>query len=280
MPSDVIQAREAAGRAAGKAGEFSSALPTIGDVLRQKVTKAFNENKDIINQFGQSTTALANAPFESFGLFEGVENPFARERLQSQFVTTQALPAITQGMQLGQRIGSIADIVGQGTNLFQAQAQASLTAAEQARQRYQDLFNEFTTMQQLAAARQQAAAAAQASSPLDIISALLGGGEAGGGKPPNLDVTSAFKKIVQATGGNYNQIVKAINQLQGLNKKEKTNLLDRARLAYGPTKEGSKSSSFAPSTGVQASLLSPLKMLGQLGQGASSLWDKTLGSFF
>ena len=154
IPQNVAAARDEAYKLQGEAGGLSSQLPTIGDELRKRVNTLFGENQDVMGQFNTATTNLVNAPGKSYGTTESVQDPFARERLAAIDMETAMQPALAYGGLLGQRMGSIGDIVQSGTNAFQAKVQAAVSAAQLAQEKYKDLFNEFTTMQQL---RQNAA---------------------------------------------------------------------------------------------------------------------------
>lgn len=162
LPQNVINARTAADTAATTAGQYASAVPTISDELKKQVSKLYNDNQDVLGLFNQGVTNLVQAPGQSYQMFNNVTDPYARERLASQFTATQALPALTAAGQLGQRMGSNADIVQAGTNAFTAQATAAENAANIARQKYQDILNEFQVVQAQKNAEEQLALQRQA----------------------------------------------------------------------------------------------------------------------
>lgn len=157
LPSNIIEARTRAEQAGQQAGAYGSQLPTVGDVLKERVTKIFNENQDIFNQFNPAVTNLVEAPGQSYEMFKGVTDPYARERLASGYVATQSLPAMGLASQLGQRVGTTADIVQGGVNAFTAQATAVANAANLARQNYQDILNEFMQQENLRMQQEQLA---------------------------------------------------------------------------------------------------------------------------
>lgn len=165
LPSNVAAARDEAYRLQGEAGTLSSQLPTIGDELRKRVNTLFGENQDVLGQFNTATTNLVTAPGKSYETTQSVEDPFARERLAAIDLETAMQPALAYGGLLGQRMGSIGDIVQSGTNAFKAKVEAAVNAAQLAQQKYQDLFNEFQVMEQL---RQKEASGAGGKDSQDI----------------------------------------------------------------------------------------------------------------
>lgn len=162
LPQNIIDAQSQSQALATKAGEFATALPTISDELKKRVDTLFNENQDVLGLFNQGITDLVAAPGKSYDMFSNVTDPYARERLSSQFVQTQSLPALTAAGQLGQRMGTIGDIVGQNTRAFQAQATAANTAAELARQKYQDVLQQFQIEEDMRIQQEQLALQRQA----------------------------------------------------------------------------------------------------------------------
>ena len=169
LPQNIIDAQAQSQALASKAGEFATALPTISDELNKRVKTLYNENADVLGLFNQGVSDLVAAPGKSYEMFGDVTDPYARERLASQFTATQALPALTAAGQLGQRMGTIGDIVGQSTRAFQAQSQAAQTAAELARQKYQDVLQQFQIQEDIRIQNEQLAiqraAAARSSGP-------------------------------------------------------------------------------------------------------------------
>lgn len=149
LPGNVVAARDEAGRLAEQAGGLQSQLPTIGDELRKRVNTLFGENQDVLGGFNTAVSNLVSAPGRSYETTQDVRDPFARERLAAIDLSTALQPTLAYGGLLGQRMGSIGDIVESGTNAFKAKVQAAATAAELARQKYQDLFQEFTTLEQM-----------------------------------------------------------------------------------------------------------------------------------
>jgi hypothetical protein len=158
LPSNIIDARTRAEQAEQYAGQLSAGVPTVGDVLKERVNKLFNENQDVFAGFNQSVGNLVAAPGTSYGTTENIKDPFARERLASIDLATAYQPAVAYGSLLGQRMGNIADIVQSGANAYTAQATAAQAAAQIQRQSYQDILNEFLQAQQLEMQRQQLAA--------------------------------------------------------------------------------------------------------------------------
>lgn len=214
LPQNVIDAQTNATNLATKAGEYATALPTIGDELKKRVNTLYNDNADVLGLFNQGVTDLAAAPGKSYDMFSNVTDPYARERLASQFVQTQSLPAMTAAGQLGQRMGNISDIVNAGTNAFQAQATASQSAAQIARQNYEDALNQWQVVENARLQQEQ----------LDISRANAGGGgftlnlgndNKGGNTPAGTPASASalFNDIVanvKATGGNEYHVWKYI----------------------------------------------------------------------
>jgi hypothetical protein len=155
LPSNIINARTQAEQAEQYAGQLSSQVPTVGDVLKERVNKLFNENQDVFAGFNQAVGNLVSAPGKSYETTENIRDPFARERLAAIDLQTAYQPAAAYGSLLGQRMGNIADIVQSGSNAFTSQAQAAANAAQVQRQAYQDILNEFLQAQQLEMQRQQ-----------------------------------------------------------------------------------------------------------------------------
>src|SRR3990167_5683676 len=134
LPQNIIDAQAQSQALASKAGEFATALPTISDELNKRVKTLYNENADVLGLFNQGVSDLVAAPGK-----------------------------------LGQRMGTIGDIVGQSTRAFQAQSQAAQTAAELARQKYQDVLQQFQIQEDIRIQNEQLAiqraAAARSSGP-------------------------------------------------------------------------------------------------------------------
>lgn len=175
LPTEVVDARNQAQSLGQKAADFATAGPTIGDELTKRVTSLFNNNQDVIGLLNTNATNLAKAPADSYGMFNNVTDPYARERLASSFVATQALPALQSASLFGNRIGRTENLVNAGTNAFAGQANAVMSAADLANKNYQNLFNEFSTIEQLKNSR-----AAQAQPSLADILSIIGATDNGG----------------------------------------------------------------------------------------------------
>lgn len=205
LPGNVVAARDEAGRLAEQAGGLQSQLPTIGDELRKRVNTLFGENQDVLGGFNTAVSNLVSAPGRSYETTQDVRDPFARERLAAIDLSTALQPTLAYGGLLGQRMGSIGDIVESGTNAFKAKVQAAATAAELARQKYQDLFQEFTTLEQMRQreATSQREAGVQGGDVETWAQALRNGSIAVEDVPANIreKVLSRFNQLIAGGGG-------------------------------------------------------------------------------
>lgn len=61
----------------------------------------------------------------------------------SQYTANKSIPMLTLSNVLGQRMGSISDIIGAGTGAYQAKATDAANKAKQVQQLYQDIFGEY-----------------------------------------------------------------------------------------------------------------------------------------
>lgn len=149
LPASVEEARTASIQAAKQAGEYGAAEPTITDALRQKITEAYSGSQDIIGPLDKATQTYLSAPQAGREKYQDIFNPFTRESLVSKYVGTEALPMLSLSSMLGQRFGRIEDTIGAGVRGFQSAALAKQAEADLARQTYQDLFDEYVTLEKL-----------------------------------------------------------------------------------------------------------------------------------
>ncbi len=144
---EVTAAQTAAQTALGTAGEVEAGGATIGDILKDKATEAYGASQDIIGQLDVASQGYLGAPQVAREKYQDIFNPFARENLIQQYTSNQALPMMGLQSVLGQRFGSIGDIIEKGTGAYQAQTTAAQNQAQLARQRANDLFQQYQLQQ-------------------------------------------------------------------------------------------------------------------------------------
>lgn len=213
VPQNITDARNNANNLTAQANAFTSALPTVGDTLKQKVSQLFDENKDILNNFSNSLGGLISAPNQGNQMFGNVNNPFTRQGLISQFIGDASVAPTTYAGLLGQRIGRQSDLVNAGTNAFTAQATAAQNSADLAQKQASDLWDQWLQLQQLQLAKQQAAAAA-AQPDLSGLLDILGGNTNQNAAAPNYN--DVFKAITAV--GDKNTYVDSNEQSLAYNK--------------------------------------------------------------
>lgn len=175
-PQDITAARETA---QGLANTYQGALAGTSSVtqqIKQKVQEAFNYNKDIVEPLNQATTQYLAAPATARERYQDIFNPFTREKLVSQYTANEALPMLNYSSLLGQRMGSTSDIVSSGVGAYQADVGAKQAAAENARQLYGDLMNEYQLYKPAAGG----SGGSDLSSALSAIFGAFGAGGMGG----------------------------------------------------------------------------------------------------
>jgi hypothetical protein len=149
IPSEITAAGETARASAQTAGALASQGATIGDVLKQKVLDVYANNQDIIGKLDTATADYTSAPGVAREKYQNIFNPFQRESLVSQYTANKQIPMLSMASMYGQRMGRVSDLIGAGTNAFNAQVGAQQSAAESLRQAYQDMLNEYVTAKQL-----------------------------------------------------------------------------------------------------------------------------------
>ena len=153
LPTEITTAGQQARTAATRAGEMAVGEVTVGDALRKKIAEVYQDSQDIVQPLDVATSEYVSAPAVAREKYQDIFNPFAREKLVSQYTGTQALPMLSLSSILGQRFGRIEDLIGAGTRAYSAQALAAQQAAQQQRLGYTDLLSQYGTEQDL---RQQA----------------------------------------------------------------------------------------------------------------------------
>lgn len=155
LPENVTNARANAENLTSVASQYAAAEPTVSDVLRQRVQEAYANNQDVIGPLDTATANYYSAPAQARekyltpGSQNYLANPFAAERMVSEYTNQQAVPMLSYGNILGQRMGRIQDLIGTGVNAWEAGKNAAIAKAEQARQTYQDSLNEYLQLQNL-----------------------------------------------------------------------------------------------------------------------------------
>lgn len=143
MTPEIEKAKSEYTAAAKAANDVSSGQYEIENVLKQKLTDAYNYNQDIVKPLDEATASYMTAPSEARVKYEGIFNPFQREDLVSKYTQNQAIPMLTLSNILGLRQGSIADQLNAGIGGYQAKVAQSQGAAQLAQQNYDNLLNEY-----------------------------------------------------------------------------------------------------------------------------------------
>lgn len=107
-----------------EASSLAAQEPLIGDLLKKKVQEVYDYNKDITEPLNTATTGYLASPNVAREKFQDIFNPFTREKLVSQYTGQEAVPMLTLSQILGQRMGTMQDLIGAGTNAFKAQVAA------------------------------------------------------------------------------------------------------------------------------------------------------------
>lgn len=149
LPDEITKARQSAQGASAAYGQAAAGEPTISDVLKQKITEAYQSSQDIIKPLDVATKDYLGAPQAGREQYQNIFNPFQRENLVSQYVGNKSLPMLSLSSILGQRFGRVEDTIGAGTRAYQADVAAKQAAAQTAQQLYESLLNEYTTSEQL-----------------------------------------------------------------------------------------------------------------------------------
>lgn len=134
--ADVQRTGEDSARVSGEAA-------TLPFKLKEALQQKLDHNKDIISQ---STDALADyiaTPAESRARNENVWNPFQREALVARDRANALKPYQFFQDVLGQRMGQVSDIVGQGVAGWQGVIQQAQALAQLAQQKYTQAYSEY-----------------------------------------------------------------------------------------------------------------------------------------
>lgn len=148
LTPDITAARDAASAQSTRAGEFASASASVGDVLKEKALKAYQDNQDIIKPLDTATAGYLSAPATARAKYENIFNPFQREALVSQYTSNEAIPMLSYSGMYGNRMGRVSDIIGTGTNAFNAQSALETSRATTAQKQYENLLDEYKVAQE------------------------------------------------------------------------------------------------------------------------------------
>jgi hypothetical protein len=143
LSTEITSALTKAQGSSSSASAFGAAGGTVGDILKQKANEAFNDNQDIIKGLDTASANYFSAPATAREQYQNVWNPFEREKLASQYTQNQAIPMLSYGSVLGQRMGRIDDIIGSGTRAYDAETARRQAEAENAWNYYQSLVDEW-----------------------------------------------------------------------------------------------------------------------------------------
>lgn len=175
LSPEVTQARQKAQTAAERAGSLEAGSGGVADLIRKKTIEAYSENQDIIKPLDKAQSDYMSAPATGRDLYQDIFNPFARERLVSQYTANKSLPMLSLSSILGQRMGSQADLVDAGTAGYEAQVGAAQNQATLAQQQYDSISDEYYKGQQLQMERAKLAASQQKNPLQDMIQQLITG---------------------------------------------------------------------------------------------------------
>jgi|GEM_PF-6344180 len=142
---------------ASTAGEYAAGSNEIESILKQKLTDAYKANEDIVKPLDTATANYYQAPSTAREKYQGIFNPFSREKLVSQYTTNQAIPMLSYSNLYGQRQGSIADTINAGVGGYNAEAQNATNQANLAQNEYDQMWNEYQFQQQQALEREKMA---------------------------------------------------------------------------------------------------------------------------
>jgi len=147
--------------AAQKATQYASASSTLPFKLREAVMGKLNYNRDLIEQQNKALAEYISAPSAAREKYQDVWNPFQREKLVTQERAQAYEPYANLTDILGQRMGTISDIVGAGTAGWQSQVQGAQGAAELASGLYSNKFSYMKALMDAAVKEEEARLARQ-----------------------------------------------------------------------------------------------------------------------
>jgi len=136
-------ASAASDKASQQYAEASGAGATLPMKLKEALGAKLNYNKDIIEQQNSAMGDYFAAPAVAREKYQGVWNPFEREKLVATARSQAYQPYANFTDILGQRMGTVSDIVGQGVAGWQSVVQQAAAIAQAAQAKYQSVLNEY-----------------------------------------------------------------------------------------------------------------------------------------
>jgi hypothetical protein len=180
---ELTAAGTAADTATQTATQYQTAASMLPAALKDAINQKLDYNKDLINEKNTSMVNYFNAPSAARVQYQDIFNPFQREALVQQATNQAYLPYQNNVDILGQRLGSIQDIISRATGAFGANVTSAQGAAQLAADKYARLFGLAGAKSDVAYKQAQLAKSGSGDSGLgslaDIL-AILGGG--GGGE--------------------------------------------------------------------------------------------------
>lgn len=145
--SDIQGATGGAKSAADEAGNYYSGLVgesgNLPSKLKEALGKKLDYNKDLITQKNTAMGDYFAAPATARDKYQNIWNPFEREKLVQQDKSQAMSKWGTFEDLIGQRMGQVSDIVGEGIQGWQSVVQAAQAAYQQAQQNYQNVLSEY-----------------------------------------------------------------------------------------------------------------------------------------
>jgi hypothetical protein len=170
MAKTMEEARNKVSETMGRYTDLASGGATIADVLKEKALKAFDNNQDIVKPLDEATASYYSAPSTAREKYQGIFNPFSREKLVSEYTNNASLPMLMYANLYGNRMGRIDDLINSGTNAYKAEVTSAEGAANTAQKEYENILKEYELNQKYAGADNNDMIASA------IMSLLSGGG--------------------------------------------------------------------------------------------------------
>lgn len=135
---EIQEAQNVAQTTATQAAAYQSASALLPQKLKQAINEKLDYNRGIIEAKNKAAAEYFQAPSAAREKYQDVFNPFQREALVTEERTQAYQPYANLVDILGQRTGSISDIIESATGLFQSDVLAKESAAGISRQGFQD----------------------------------------------------------------------------------------------------------------------------------------------
>lgn len=133
---EINQMGQEAYNASNTAAGMASALPSLGAKLKEAIQAKLDYNQDLIKQKNEAQANYFAAPSTARVDYQNIWNPFEREKLVTQAQQNAYVPYANMTDILNQRLGTISDVVNQGTGAFQTAAQSAQSNAELLNKKY------------------------------------------------------------------------------------------------------------------------------------------------